>query len=94
MRVAIAGLGSLGKRWSEVLSRAATVDFAAFIDPLIERPGAFPWLSDYPNVPKITAIEGLDGIDVDAVLVTAFSPAHAEAVRDALKSRLHVLGFR
>jgi predicted dehydrogenase len=91
MKVAIAGLGSLGKRWSEVLSRIPTVHFAAFIDPLIGRPETFPWLADYPSVPKVQAIEGLGGIDVDAVVVTAFSPAHAEAVREAIKSGLHVL---
>ncbi|HYY27598.1 MAG TPA: Gfo/Idh/MocA family oxidoreductase [Chthoniobacterales bacterium] len=91
MKIAIAGLGSLGKRWAEVLSRVATAEFAAFIDPLLGRPETFPWLAEYPSVPKVRRIEGLGGVEVDAVLVTAFSPAHADAVRDALKSRLHVL---
>jgi predicted dehydrogenase len=91
MKVAVAGLGSLGKRWSEVLSRDPRVEFAAFVDPLIGRPETFPWLADHPNVPQIQAIEALGEIDVDAVLVTAFSPSHAEVVHDALKSGLHVL---
>jgi predicted dehydrogenase len=91
MRVAIAGLGSIGKRWTEVLSQAPDVELAVLVDPLVGRPDLFPWLARYPDIPQVQTMDVLLDIDVDALVVTASSPAHAEIVQRALELGLHVL---
>ena len=91
MKVAIAGLGNIGKRWTEVISQAPDVDMAVFVDPLVGTPGAFPWLANYPEVPQAQTLDVLLDADVDALVVTASTPAHAEIVERALKLGLHVL---
>jgi predicted dehydrogenase len=89
--VAIVGLGSLGQRWTEVLSQAPGVRLAGLVDPLIGTRGAFPWLADYAGVPQVQALGALSDIGVNAVIVAASSPAHAEIVQRALEYDLHVL---
>ena len=91
MKVAIAGLGSLGKRWTGVISHAPDIELAAFVDPLINTPQVFSWLADYPDTPRVQTLDALLDIEVDALVVTASSPAHAEIVQRALEFRLHVL---
>jgi predicted dehydrogenase len=90
MKVAIAGLGSLGKRWTELLDQAPGVQLATFVDPLIGAGGIFPWLANYPDVPQAKTLDSLDS-NVEALIVTASSPSHAEIVRRALELDLHVL---
>jgi glyceraldehyde-3-phosphate dehydrogenase/erythrose-4-phosphate dehydrogenase len=53
MKVAIAGLGNIGKRWTEVLSQAPDVEVAVFVDPLVGMPQVFPWLAEHPNIPQV-----------------------------------------
>jgi predicted dehydrogenase len=91
MKVAIAGLGSLGKRWTEVLSHAPGINIVTFVDPLIGMDGIFPWLTDYPQIPQVQTLDALLDNKVDALVVTASSPAHAEIVQKALEFGLHVL---
>jgi predicted dehydrogenase len=90
MKVAIAGLGSLGKRWTELLHQAPGVRLATFVDPLIGAGDVFPWLANYPDVPQSKTLDSLDS-NVEALIVTASSPSHAEIVRRALELGLHVL---
>jgi predicted dehydrogenase len=91
LKIAIAGLGSLGQRWTEVLSRALDVQLVTFVDPLIGMDGVFPWLASYPHIPQVQTLGALLDSKVDALVVTASSPAHAEIVRSALEFGLHVL---
>jgi predicted dehydrogenase len=90
MKIAIAGLGSLGKRWTELLYQSPKVQLATFVDPLIGDGGIFPWLANYPDVPQAKTLDGLDS-KVEALIVTASSPSHAEIVQRALELGLHVL---
>jgi predicted dehydrogenase len=90
MKVGIAGLGSLGKRWTELLHQSPNVQLAAFVDPLIGAGDVFPWLANYPDVPQAKTLDGLDN-KVEALIVTASSPSHAEVVQVALELGLHVL---
>jgi predicted dehydrogenase len=91
MKVAIAGLGNIGKRWTEVLSQAPGVEVAVFVDPLVGMPQVFPWLAEHPHIPQVQTLDVLLDIEVDAVVVTASSPAHTEIVRRALEFGSHVL---
>jgi predicted dehydrogenase len=90
MKVVIAGLGSLGKRWTELVHQSPNVQLSAFVDPLIDAGGIFPWLANYPNVPQAQTLDGLDN-NVEALIVTASSPSHAEIVQRGLELGLHVL---
>lgn len=91
MKVAIAGLGSLGKRWTEVISQAPDVQLVTFVDPLIGMEGVFPWLANYPHLLQLQTLDALLDSKADALIVTASSPAHAEIVHRALEFGLHVL---
>jgi Bacterial extracellular solute-binding protein/Oxidoreductase family, NAD-binding Rossmann fold len=84
-------LGSLGKRGTEVLSHAPGINIVTFVDPLIGMDGIFPWLTDYPQIPQVQTLDALLDNKVDALVVTASSPAHAEIVQKALEFGLHVL---
>jgi predicted dehydrogenase len=90
MKLAVAGLGSLGKRWTELLHQSADVQLATFVDPLIGDNGVFPWLASYPEVPQANTLDSLDS-EVEALIVTASSPSHAEIVQRGLELGLHVL---
>jgi hypothetical protein len=56
MKIAIVGLSSLGKRWTEVLGQVPDVELIAFVDPLVGIPQAFSWLVDYPDIPKVQTL--------------------------------------
>jgi predicted dehydrogenase len=90
MKLAIAGLGSLGKRWTELLVQSPDVQLATFVDPLVGEGGVFPWLANYPDVPQAKTLDSLDS-KAEALIVTASSPSHAEIVQRALELGLHVL---
>jgi predicted dehydrogenase len=90
MKVAIAGLGSLGKRWTELLHQSPDVQLASFVDPLIGDGDVFQWLENYPDIPQAKTLDALDN-KVEALIVTASSPSHAEIVQRALELGLHVL---
>jgi predicted dehydrogenase len=91
MKVAIVGVGNIGKRWAEVVSQAHDVELAVFVDPLIGAPEASSWLANYPNILQLQTLDVLVDSDVDAVVIAASSPAHAEIVHRALEFELHVL---
>jgi predicted dehydrogenase len=93
LNIAIAGAGALGKRWAEVVARNGYDEarLSGVIDPLIGTDQEPAWLKEQKSVAQVPSIEQLSDLDIDAVLVTASSPAHAAAVRQALVRRYHVL---
>jgi predicted dehydrogenase len=93
LNIAIAGAGALGKRWSEVVARSGTDEarLRAVVDPLIRTNQEPAWLQEQTSLSRVASIEQLGDLDIDAVLVTASSPAHAPAVREALIKGYHVL---
>jgi predicted dehydrogenase len=93
LHIGIAGAGALGKRWAEVVSRSGSDEarFSAVVDPLIGTDQEPAWLKEQKSVPQVTSMERLSDLGIDAVLVTASSPAHAAAVRQALVQGYHVL---
>jgi predicted dehydrogenase len=93
LNIAIAGAGALGKRWAEVVARSGTDEarLRAVVDPLIGTNLEPSWLQEQTNLSRLTSIEQLTDVDIDAVLVTASSPAHAIAVHEALLKGYHVL---
>jgi predicted dehydrogenase len=93
LNIAIAGAGALGKRWAEVVARGGTheAQLRAVVDPLIGTDLEPAWLQEQTSLSRATSIEQLGDVDIDAVLVTAFSPAHATAVHEALLRGYHVL---
>ncbi|HEY0790213.1 MAG TPA: Gfo/Idh/MocA family oxidoreductase [Chthoniobacterales bacterium] len=91
MGLAVAGAGALGRRWVEVLGGLAEVEVKAVVDPLVGGPQAPAWLEDHPAVEKFSSLDLLPSGHVEAVLVTASSPAHYKAVKKGLERGLHVL---
>jgi predicted dehydrogenase len=93
LNIAIAGAGALGKRWAEVVARSDTegARLRAVVDPLIGTNQEPAWLQEQTSLFRVASIEQLGDLDIDAVLVTASSPAHAMAVREALIKGYHVL---
>ncbi len=90
-RVILVGAGGLGRRWTEVLAGLSGVALVGVVDPLIGGAQSPGWLQDLPGVPQADAIPHLSTVGADCALVTAASPAHHAAVRDALEAGLHVL---
>ncbi|HEX6566060.1 MAG TPA: Gfo/Idh/MocA family oxidoreductase [Chthoniobacterales bacterium] len=93
LNIAIAGAGALGKRWAEVVARSGTDEarLRAIVDPLIGTNLEPAWLQEQTGLFRVTSIEQLGDVDIDAVLVTASSPAHATAIHQALRKGYHVL---
>jgi predicted dehydrogenase len=93
LNIAIAGAGALGKRWAEVVTRSGTdaARLRAVVDPLIGTNLEPAWLKEQTSLSRVTSIEQLGDEAIDAVLVTASSPAHAAAVHEALLKGYHVL---
>ena len=91
MNVAIVGAGGMGRAWTEMLSARPDVNIRAFVDLLIGSAGAAAWLENQSGAVKVTALSDLPSDSLDAVIVTALSPAHTEIVRGALERGLNVL---
>jgi predicted dehydrogenase len=91
MKVALAGLGSLGKRWTEILRQTPDVQLTTFVDPLIGSDHLLQWTESYPEVLQTPTLETLLDRKVDALVVTASSPAHAQIVQRGLELGLHIL---
>lgn len=89
MKTAVIGAGGMGRAWTLALGAVPGTQIQAFVDPLVGTGRAAPWLADYSNVAQFHHLEELD--DVEAVVVTAFTPAHTEIVRAALERGYHVL---
>ncbi|MBV9673757.1 MAG: Gfo/Idh/MocA family oxidoreductase, partial [Verrucomicrobia bacterium] len=91
MNVVIIGAGTLGQRWTQIVNSSTNAKIQAFVDPLIGNEKAPAWLLQYPEIPKFNSIPELRDLQVEAAIITAFSPAHAEAVEQALAQNYHVL---
>lgn len=74
-----------------MVSQSPNVQLAALVDPLIGIDDVFPWLASYPSVPHGQTLDSLPSGKVDALIVTASAPAHAEIAQRALELDLHVL---
>jgi len=90
MRVALAGAGGLGGVWAAVIQSESRVALAAIVDPFVGTDLQSAWLAQIPNVSRSISVQTMSE-EVDALIVTAHSPAHAEVVRDGLERGLHVL---
>lgn len=90
MKVAIVGAGGMGRAWKVALEQVPDTHVQAFVDPLIGTDKAAPWLEAYPEATQVSALSTLTG-EIDAVVVTALSPAHAEVIRTALERGYHVI---
>jgi predicted dehydrogenase len=90
LRMALAGAGGLGRTWSKAILAERAARLCAFIDPLVGTQDQSAWLDETPDIPRFASLAALTE-EVDAVLVTAFSTAHAAAVRDGLERGLHVI---
>ena len=90
MNIAIVGAGGMGQAWRAALEHVPDTHVRAFVDPLIGTDKAAPWLGDYRDAAQVAALSALTG-EIDAVVVTALSPAHTDIVRAALERGYHVL---
>jgi len=91
VKIAILGAGALGRAWSRVIEADPRARLAAIIDPLVGTDRAPAWIDEHPEIPRARNLAELGLVSLDAAVVTAFSPAHAEAVRAALDHGLHVI---
>ncbi len=90
MKIAVVGAGGMGRAWTVALGAVQNTEVRAFVDPLIGTDNAAPWLLDYPDARQVREVRELSG-EIEAVVVTAFTPAHTEIVRAALERDLHVI---
>ncbi|HWJ74143.1 MAG TPA: Gfo/Idh/MocA family oxidoreductase [Kaistia sp.] len=91
VKIAILGAGALGHAWSKVVDADPGARLAAIIDPLVGTEAAPAWIDEHPDVPRARSLGELGLVSLDAAVVTAFSPAHADAIRAALEHGLHVI---
>ena len=77
LRIALAGAGGLGRTWAKVVLAEPAARLCAFVDPLIGTEKQSAWLDEMPDVPRFASLEAMTE-EVDALLVTAFSTAHAD----------------
>lgn len=92
MNVAIVGAGGMGRAWTDVVLSQEGINLAAFVDPLIDTELAPTWLEVHAETTKAPSLAMLEKEQkIDAVVVTALSPAHYEVVMAALELDCHVL---
>jgi predicted dehydrogenase len=84
------GAGGLAETWSKKVLAEARAELVAVVDPLIGTDRQSPWLSNIAEIPRFRDLASMT-TEADAILVTAFSTAHASIIRDALPRGLHVL---
>lgn len=80
----------MGRAWSVALGQVPGTHIRAYVDPLIGTDQAAPWLGDYSDTAQVQALSSLTG-EIDAIVVTALTPAHTEIVRTALERGHHVI---
>ena len=91
IRIALVGAGALGRRWSKVIAAQEGARLCAVVDPLVGTATPPPPAAEWEGLPASRSLAELGAVPLDAAVVTAFSPAHAEAVRAALEHGLHVV---
>ena len=91
MNFAVVGAGGMGRAWTQVINDSAIGRVAVVVDPLIGTPDEPSWLSDNLSVAKVASLADVPKHAVDAVVVTAATPAHEEIIQEALSQELHVL---
>jgi predicted dehydrogenase len=88
LNIAIIGAGGMGHVWTDTIKRSSSARLVAIVDPLLGTDQEPQWTRDHPDLARHT---GLSKLDVDAVIVTASTPAHEQIIETALGSGWHVL---
>src|SRR5690606_32837531 len=78
-------------RWVEALRRHPHVRIVALVDPLIGTDDEPSWARQTEGARLAASPHGVSLDLLDAVIVAAGTPAHADIVERALKAGLHVL---
>lgn len=91
MDVAIIGLGSMGRQWADALRIHPRANVIALIDPLIGTEDEPEWARQISSARVASSLAGINPDLLDAVIVAASTPAHADIIERALKAGLHVL---
>ena len=84
VRLAVAGVGLIGRRHVEAIARASGVTLAALVDPddAVRRVAGASW---FPN------LGGLDGVGVDGVILATPNAAHVDGALACVAMGLPVL---
>lgn len=90
IRVAVVGCGVFGLEHLDALTRVSNAEVAAVCDPNVEVANRAAELFRVPRVCSELP-EVLTDSDIDAVIVAAPSPVHAELARQCLAAGKHVL---
>ncbi len=91
MKIAIVGAGGMGRAWTHTIQAMAEAQVTLFVDPLIGSEREPAWIHQFPAVKKAPTLRDVAPGEVDAVIVTAASPAHDELITQALELGCHVL---
>ncbi len=91
LRIALLGAGALGRAWSKVIAASDGAQLSAVVDPLVGSAEAPQPIPEWEGLPSARSLAELGDVPLDAAVVTAFSPAHATAVRAALDRGLNVI---
>ena len=86
VRLAIAGLGLVGRRHAEAIKHAATAKLCAIADPKAEAHANEYAVPHYPTIEEMMAAENLDGI-----ILSTPTPHHAEQGRMCIEKGIPVL---
>ncbi len=90
LKVALIGLGRMGRVHAAALAKSRTVEVVAVADPSPQScefaKGVFPNADVFAEYSKI-----FSGIQVQACVIASPTPLHPQMVRDALSNNLHVL---
>jgi predicted dehydrogenase len=92
LRVALVGAGGLGRGWSLKIANEPSTELVAFVDPMIGTDKESPWLAaEHASVPKFTSLKAAEVAGAEALVVTAFSTAHAVIIKEGLELGKHVI---
>jgi len=91
LSVVLIGAGGLGQHWASVIGAELETELVGVVDPLVGSDRQPEWLAKLDGISMAPTLSGLECESIDAAVVVAHSPAHAEAVDAALRQGLSVL---
>ena len=91
MKLAVVGAGGMGHAWTRTVQAQKGAAVTAIVDPLVASGNTAPWVDELEDVVMASSLADLNEAEVDAVIVTAFSPAHAQVIKESLELGLHVI---